>query len=234
MNEQRDPPEDAIVRSWHVNALPWAEAVRSRSIASRVLVTNHAIIDAVSELRPRRVLDIGCGEGWLCRVLADFGMDMVGIDGVPALIAEAQRLGRGRFEVCSYAEVAAGRLNCGKFDAVVCNFSLLGENSVESMLAACGDCLATGGKLVIQTLHPMSACGDFPYQDGWRTGSWAGFGTAFSDPPPWFFRTISGWYAMLRGCGFEVMDIREPVAPGALAPSSIIFICGQRSVAARV
>jgi 2-polyprenyl-3-methyl-5-hydroxy-6-metoxy-1,4-benzoquinol methylase len=232
MEDSLNASEDEIIRSWCVNARPWTRALRSQSIASRKLVTDQAIIDAVRSVAPRRVLDIGCGEGWLARALHSVGVDVLGIDAVPDLIAEAKRLGCGDFEVRSYRDVAAGALNRGSFDTVVCNFSLLGNESVESLVGAARSYLTVPGYFIVQTLHPVAACGDQLYQDGWRAGSWAGFGPEFSDPAPWFFRTVASWYAMLRRCGFEVVECREPTARGATAPSSLICICSQRGTAA--
>ena len=233
MDESLHEPEEAILRSWQINATPWSRAVREQRIASRKQVTNQAIVDAVSGLRPRRVLDVGCGEGWLARALTQTGVEVCGVDAIPALIDEARRTGGGRFEVCSYAALAAGSPLPGDFDAVVCNFSLLGKESVESLLGAIGRHLHTSGHLVVQTLHPLVACGSRPYRDGWRTGSWDGFSADFSDPAPWYFRTLAGWHAMLRHSGLDVVECREPTARDAEVPSSIIFIC-RRRVAATV
>ena len=79
-----------IVDSWHKNATPWTDAVRDSQIESRKLVTNQAIVDAVRRRAPRTVLDIGCGEGWLVRALAERGMRATGVDVVPALIEQAR------------------------------------------------------------------------------------------------------------------------------------------------
>jgi 2-polyprenyl-3-methyl-5-hydroxy-6-metoxy-1,4-benzoquinol methylase len=227
MSDSLRTAEDDIMRSWHVNAGPWTRALRAHSIVSRKLVTDQAIIEAVESVGPQRVLDIGCGEGWLARALHERGIDVVGIDGVPALIAEAQRAGGGEFKVCTYDDLSAGLLDCGTFDMALCNFSLLGKESVEAIIRASASYLEFPGHFVLQTMHPVAACGAHPYADGWRAGSWAGFGSDFSDPAPWYFRTISSWYAMLRRSGFEVLECREPTAGGASAPSSIIFVCVQ-------
>ncbi|WP_221176052.1 class I SAM-dependent methyltransferase [Brevibacillus nitrificans] len=40
--------------------------------------------DEIIRYRPSRVLDVGCGEGWLARTLNEEGIDVVGIDGSPA------------------------------------------------------------------------------------------------------------------------------------------------------
>jgi carbohydrate kinase (thermoresistant glucokinase family) len=219
-----DRKEDSILRSWQSNAAPWTRAIREERIASRTLVTNRAITETVLDLRARRVLDIGCGEGWLARALGAEGVAVTGIDAVDSLITEARRLGHGTFAVCSYADLADGRFEAHDFDAAVCNFSLLGEDSVERLCRTLRGHLAPSAHLIIQTLHPVASCGNQPYRDGWRPGSWSGFEPEFSDPAPWYFRTVSSWLALLLRCGYQLIDCREPTAPDAPTPSSIIFV----------
>ena len=131
---------------------------------------------------------------------------------------------RPEFLVQDYSSVASRRWAGGPFDAAVCNFSLLGADSVETLLAALPFYLASSARLIIQTLHPVAACGDQPYEDGWRPGSWLGFSSDFRDPAPWYFRTVESWQAMLQRCGFEILQCREPKATGAVTPASIIWI----------
>src|SRR5712671_5893108 len=107
-----DPFSDArIVDSWRKNASPWTTAVRENQIASRTLVTNKAVIDAVLSRSPRTVLDIGCGEGWLARSLSEHGIRAIGVDIVPALVEQAKKAGGGDFRVVSYEDIAAGSLD---------------------------------------------------------------------------------------------------------------------------
>ncbi len=219
-----DPLSDArIVDSWQKNASPWTAAVRENQIASRALVTNKAILDAVLSLAPRTVLDIGCGEGWLARALADKGVRAIGVDVVPALIEQARKAGGGEFSVASYEEIAAGDLDV-TVDVAVANFSLIGKESVEGIIRRAPSLLEAGGSLVIQTLHPVASCGDESYVDGWRKGSWAGFSPEFSDPAPWYFRTLESWEKLLTSSGFRIRETREPVHPETGKPASVIFI----------
>jgi 2-polyprenyl-3-methyl-5-hydroxy-6-metoxy-1,4-benzoquinol methylase len=224
MDSSPDTHELHIIRSWHANAEPWSEAIRTGSIVSRKLATDSAIVEAVARVAPGRVLDVGCGEGWLARRLTVMGIEVVGVDAVPALVAQAAR-GAGEFYVQDYASLANRDFDCRPCDAAVCNFSLLGSGSVESMLAALPSYLRGRGRLIIQTLHPLAACGELPYQDGWRDGTWQGFGSDFKDPAPWYFRTLENWFRMLRRCGFELLDFREPTIPGSSAPMSVVITC---------
>ena len=226
----RDTQEQEIIESWYRNAAPWTRAIRAAGIASRKLVTDKAITDAVSGLSCRRILDVGCGEGWLARALSTLGMSVTGVDVVPELIAQARALphaaasGSGSFHLQDYASIANRQWRAGPFDAAVCNFSLLGRESVDSLLAALPHYLVATGYLIVQTLHPVVACGARPYQDGWRDGSWQRFGDDFSNPAPWYFRTLETWTALLQRCGFEILEYREPKAPGAVTPASVIWI----------
>lgn len=219
-----DPLSDArIVDAWHRNARPWTSAVRNNEIESRTLVTNAAIVDAVLSRSPASVLDIGCGEGWLVRALAERGVRGIGVDVVPALIEQAKKSGGGEFRVASYESIAAGELDV-KVDVAVANFSLIGKESVEGLLLRIPSLLNSGGALVVQTIHPRVATADLPYEDGWREGSWAGFSEDFSDPAPWYFRTLESWKKIFTDSGLRLAETREPMHPTSGQPASVIFI----------
>jgi cyclopropane fatty-acyl-phospholipid synthase-like methyltransferase len=188
-----------------------------------VLVTNQAILDAVIGCAPKTVLDIGCGEGWLVRKLEESGIDAMGIDAVPELIEHARKAGKGRYEVLSYENLSGVELG-EKFDVAVGNFSLLGEESVNHLFRRIPSLLHRGGALIVQTLHPITGCGDEEYVDGWREGSWKGFGENFRDPAPWYFRTIDTWKSLFEDNGFTLREIREPGIPQTQSAVSIIFI----------
>ena len=210
-----------VVDAWSKNADPWITAVREREIASRALVTDAAIVAAVRARAPRTGVDLGCGEGWLVRALT--GIEMVGVDAIPGLVEAARAAGGGEFRTMSYEQIAAGALQ-GAFDVAICNFSLIGHEAVSGLFKAAPNYLRPGGALVVQTVHPFAACGDAPYLEGWREGSWAGFSSDFADAPPWYFRTMAAWVALFTDNGLRITEVREPVHPETGKPVSLILV----------
>ncbi len=217
-------PEEEILISWIGNAPVWTRAVRRGEILSRQRVTNQAILDAIARCAPRSLLDLGCGEGWLAHHCAREGLAVLGTDGVAGLtaIAAADAPAGACFKTLTHQEIAAGSL-VERFDLVVANFSLLGNHSVDGLFAALPRLLAAGGSVLLQTLHPLLACADLPYEDGWREGSWAGFSPAFRDPAPWYFRTLESWLQLFHRHGLILRDMREPLDPASGQPASVIF-----------
>jgi 2-polyprenyl-3-methyl-5-hydroxy-6-metoxy-1,4-benzoquinol methylase len=212
-----------IIESWNNNVNPWVNAVRGGEIESRVLVTNRAIVEAIVQRAPATVLDIGCGEGWLVRELAKTGIDCLGVDVVPALIDSATQAGGGRFQVLSYEELSPHNVR-QRFDCIVCNFSLLGNESVHHVFRQAPALLNNGGAFIVQTIHPITAGGEAEYKDGWRAGSWTGFSTEFCDPAPWYFRTLESWQSLFAENDFKLDTMLEPLNLKTQKPASIIFI----------
>lgn len=216
--------DSRIIQSWHSNAAPWSAAVRNQEIESRRLVTDAAVLAAVQRQGGTTALDIGCGEGWLARALSERGYRVTGVDVVPALVEAARAADPGGdYRVASYESMAAGELDLS-VDIAVANFSLIGKEAVEGLLRRVPALLASDGACVVQTLHPATARGGLPYTDGWRDGSWAGFSPAFTDPPPWYFRTVGSWLTLLRASGLRLRELEEPVHPATGDPVSLLLV----------
>jgi 2-polyprenyl-3-methyl-5-hydroxy-6-metoxy-1,4-benzoquinol methylase len=218
-------PDQRLLAAWDANAAAWTTAVRTHAIPSRAAATDQAILDAITALRPARLLDVGCGEGWLARRLRPaLAAEITGIDASAALIAAAAAADPdGTYRSLSYADAIAdpGTLG-GPYDAVVCNFALLGA-PLTPLLRALAGTLAPGGTLLIQTLHPWTACGEQPYRDGWREETFAGFGAGHWQPMPWYFRTLASWLAEAHAAGLTLAALREPADPATGRPLSLLL-----------
>ena len=79
---------------------------------------------------------------------------MLGLDVTAQLIGEAREAGGSDFSVISCENIAAGRLKAS-VDQAVCNFSLLGKESVANLLLAIPSLLNGRGARVVQALYPV-------------------------------------------------------------------------------
>lgn len=218
--------ESALLQSWHHNAQSWIEAIRTGTLESCLKVTNQAIILAVLGRQPERVLDLGCGEGWLLRALTERGIEVVGVDGDATLVEAARAVGSSRVYLASYEELAQAKVDIGSDYNVICaNFALLHQDIVP-LLAAMNALLAPGGTLVIQTLHPWVMAAD-DYQDGWREETFTGFKGQWQ-PMPWYLRTLSSWLNALDMAGFRLAGLQEPQHPQSAMPQSLLLVAERR------
>ncbi|MBX9929139.1 MAG: class I SAM-dependent methyltransferase [Gemmatimonadaceae bacterium] len=176
----------------------------SESTEPRNRITDHAIVAAILARTPSTVLDLGCGDGWLCRALAPHRIRALGVDVVDGLIDAARMAGTGEFRVASYESIAAGELMI-TVDVAVANFSLLDTEATEGVVAAVPALLRPGGAFVIQTLHPDVAADDRAE-----------------------VRTRESWKAMLMQAGFREPTLIEPVIPKTGRPASLILVAEPR------
>ncbi len=216
---------ELIQHSWEANAAAWTQVVRLRKIESRRVATDAAIVRLIQQYDAKRLLEVGCGEGWLARQLSKPGIEIVGIDGSQELIARAQELGGGEFLELSYSQaIAHPQLLRGSYDAIVCNFSLLEEHIIP-LLQVLRSQLSDGGHLFVQTIHPFASISTQPYVDGWRLELFKSFDADFSKPMPWYFRTVSSWLNVFKESGLTIVENIEPVHPETQQPLSLLLVC---------
>ena len=210
---------DALIRSWDRNAGNWIRVVRQGLIRSRRAGPDDAVLNAIAELAPKRLLDIGCGEGWLVRAaVARTGCGAVGIDGAAALIDAARAAdAMNTYQMMDYDSFAASDIG-GDFDVAVFNYSLFVDDVVP-LLRAAAKRLAPGGAVVIQTPHPGDG-----REDGWRVEDFSAFDGGDWATMPWYYRTLESWRTVLREAGLEIRKMREPAAEDGRV-LSLLMIC---------
>lgn len=89
----------------------WAEEGRDAELEREHVDVVKQVIAAM-QLRPgERVLDLGCGNGWATRLIAqaNAGVQAIGIDASPKMIARAEALHsntiRARYELCTFEKI---------------------------------------------------------------------------------------------------------------------------------
>ena len=201
--------------------------MRDGLIPSRKAGTDAAIVAAIAARGPKRLLDVGCGEGWLCRqVRAAIQCDTIGIDAAVDLVRDAAAADpAGTYRVLSYADLVAGAHDLGGgFDAIVFNYALF-EEDIAPLLAAARRLLAPRGAVLIQTLHPDAFAGA---AEGWRIEDFAAFQSRDWTPMPWYYRSVASWRATVARAGLTLIEAREPqTEDGRIL--SLLMICESAS-----
>ena len=115
------------------------------------------LIEMVGPVRGLRLLDLGCGNGYLARRFAREGATVVGVDGSQRIIEKAQaRESRDPLGVV-YHVADAARLRVlvtGTFDIVYSNMALMDFVDAEASIAEAGRLLKDRGRLVASLSHP--------------------------------------------------------------------------------
>lgn len=117
---------------------------------------NPTIFRLLGPLAGRRVLDAGCGQGYLSRLLAERGASVVGVDPSARMLAYAQRIERARQQGIRFDRRDLSRLGepDATFDAVVANMVFLDIADWEAAMSNCVAALRPGGRFVYAELHP--------------------------------------------------------------------------------
>src|ERR1700733_7573694 len=104
-----------------------------------------SLVEALQPKVGERILDLGCGDGFLTQRLAESGATMVGIDSSPQMIAAAQERGVD----ARYASGEALPFE-GEFDAVFSNAALHWMNDHDAVLRGVYRALKPGGRFVAE------------------------------------------------------------------------------------
>ena len=232
MND-RELSEEDVARHWDANADLWADELRRGRDIAREGFNNPAFLGFIGDLRGKRVLDAGCGEGYNSRILARQGASVSGIDLSERMIALAtaeegrEPLGI-RYARTSYADL--GLFADATFDAVVSFMALMDGPRFDLAMREAFRVLRPGGLLAFSIMHPCFstkrsrwirnedgvkvnwAVGHYfdssEWVEGWR------FTDARLDTPefrvPRFDRTLSEYVNTVLEAGFVLRGIEEP------------------------
>ncbi|NQE70726.1 Ubiquinone biosynthesis O-methyltransferase [Nocardia gamkensis] len=221
-----------VTRSWEDNAERWDEVFDAEGDESRKYHGDAPLLTLLGDVRDARVLDLGCGNGYLSRILAGSGAHVVGVDPSEKMVALAREreirepLGVA-FEVASADDLS--EFADARFDIIVANHVLTAIMDLGDALVEANRVLLPGGRLVALFSHPCFSCGprtwispvpDSPRPEEntgyvvdhyFRTGTYAIEGWEGFSPVPYIHRPLKEYWQAFRGAGFAVDDFDEPV-----------------------
>lgn len=129
------------------------ERLRTRNRIYRELTEDRTaedeVVDAVAEVSPSRVLDVGCGTGEIgARIAAELGVEVVAVDTSPRMV----QLARERGLTARIADARELPYGDESFDCVVAAWLIYHVPDRETVIAELARVLAPGGRLVAATM----------------------------------------------------------------------------------
>jgi 2-polyprenyl-3-methyl-5-hydroxy-6-metoxy-1,4-benzoquinol methylase len=207
------------------NAEFWVKIMRERLDRYRTELTDLAVLSVLGDLEGKNVLDAGCGEGYLSRIMADRGATVSAIDLNHDLVAAARELETAEpngitYEVGSITEPLP--FETDSFDACVFNHVLNDIPNIGDAFKQVRDVLRPDGQIVALVLHPCfywarsgldEANPEWVHRYHQLRPRLQGFNVAGIESPSkvqaWY-RPLEAYITALTDNGYVLTDLTEP------------------------
>ncbi|HET7463982.1 MAG TPA: class I SAM-dependent methyltransferase, partial [Longimicrobium sp.] len=151
--------ESHVEARWNTIADWWTDRMKDDGDSFRKHLLTPAILDQLGELRGCSVLDAGCGEGYLSRIIKAQGAARVtGVDISGALLDAARRRNTEQIDY-EKGSITALRLR-SKFDRIICNMVLMDLPDYHAAIIRLASLLKPEGSAVWTIIHPGLARDD--------------------------------------------------------------------------
>ena len=186
----------------------------------------HELKKMLPDLEGKSVLDLGCGFGWHCKYAAQHGAkDIVGIDSSERMLAQAEKINADKNIEYRKASIEELQVNSEAFDVVISSLALHYVEDFQQVCEKVHHGLREKGYFVFSVEHPIfSAYGnqqwytdesgkilhwpvDNYFYEGKRESNFLG------EEVTKYHRTLTSYIGTLLKCGFEIIDVVEPMPP---------------------
>jgi ubiquinone/menaquinone biosynthesis C-methylase UbiE len=222
--------DDSSTRSWDAAAQDWIAHADSSDYQN--LFLQPRMLALAGDVRGRRVLDLGCGEGSYARELTRRGAQVTGIDGSAALIGAARERSTAAGLDIAWMCANASHLDdvgAGSFDLIIASMVLMNVEDYTGAMREAHRVLSPGGMICISITHP---CFSAPVSD-WVHGkgrnprhfavdryfersAWEDrIASTFRTPTIRRHRPLEDYLKGAIDAGFVLRDFQEPMATEA-------------------
>ena len=220
---------DADVQAnWNTNAERWDAMYDDDGDRNRRYQSDEPMLRLLGDVHSRGILDVGSGNGYLCRKLAKAGAFMTGVELSDAFSRIAAERERSEPLGITYHRASASEMDLleeAGFDKAVANYVLMDIRDYEAAIGHVFRVLKPGGCFVAVISHPCFAAGpawearppDSPRREErvYRVDSYFHRGPylgqrADLDPVLSFHRPLRDYWQAFSEAGFLIDGFEEP------------------------
>lgn len=167
---------------------------------------------------PRRLLDVGCGEGRIGRSLSEHGYTVVGVDADTAMVELAQE----HHQAIVVAGAADLPFAAGEFDTAFTVHVLMEVDELEAALAEIARVLVPGGVLVAVIEHPFASGRKVARYSGQERYGWDVTHEGVDVRLGGIHRPLGDYVRAMERAGLGMETLRE-ISVGRWDPMSLAF-----------
>ena len=224
-----------VLQQWEKNSTKWIEYHEEKSLNDQGDINRQLIIDPIlwnliGDPSGLKILDAGCGNGYLTRELARRGAEVMGVDSSASFISYCRKKEQEEPLGCHFIESSLDEMESLKsqyFDLVISNIVFVDVLDYQGSFKEISRILKPTGRFLWSNVHPIFGRTsneffrlpfdtqrneerkyiiiDRYFDSGARSISWSNF------EPLWQFdRTLSEYSKALRNAGFVIREIVEP------------------------
>lgn len=213
-------------KEWSKNAEFWAKIIRENLDPYRLIITNKAVLQPLKNKKNLRILDSGCGEGYLSRILAKKGHQVFAIDDNPKLIEIAKETEKEKPLGIKYylKDMRKTDFPDSFFDVVLSHQTIHEIYNPEKALKEFARILKKEGRFICLFLHPCFEIKEnikakrnlsYLYFNKLKVNKGRYYVSGIWSPYSYFYLhlPLSGWINLFKKAGFLITDIKEPHPP---------------------
>ncbi|HEY1915385.1 MAG TPA: class I SAM-dependent methyltransferase [Streptosporangiaceae bacterium] len=158
----------SLIDAWQAHAREWIAWARRPGFDSYDVFHRDLFLPLVPP-PGRLTVEVGCGEGRVCRDLEARGHRVLAVDLSPAM-AQAAATHPDHPVPVVVADATVLPLPSASVDCVVSFMAMHDTDDMPAAVAEIGRVLAPGGRLVLAIVHPLNSAGDFTDTGGEQSG----------------------------------------------------------------
>lgn len=146
------------MKTWNDYAVDYDQKVGETGDLDHENIINPKILELLGDVQDKKILDLGCGNGYFSRMLAREGANMTGVDISSDLIEIAIKKTKEQklninYIVSDASDIKA--IESNKFDIIVSNMAFMDIENIDHTIKECSRLVKDNGILLFSIVNPL-------------------------------------------------------------------------------